>query len=453
MLKRRTLLSATLASGLAHAVAAAAQTPRRVLIIGAGMAGLAAAGMLARAGHSVTLLEARQRVGGRVATDRQTLGFACDTGAGWIHGPDAGNPITALAAQAGAKTFVTRDDSVRVFNLQGRDVTDTQFSPQAERASAALFKKLNRWANQHTDADLSLAEAIRQLDPATLRDPFRLYALTTNTEFDAGGPLEQLSALHWADDEKFSGNDVILPQGYDAVPQLLARQAVQAGARLQLDTEVSHISYNSKGVKVRTNKGEWEADALICTLPLGVLKTQKISFSPALPSPHRQAIENLGVGRVNKVFCHFDAAFWPPHIQYFGYHAPQRGLLAYWLNYTTFSPIPCLVGICSGHAGAHLEGLSDDQVRAEVASALRAMFGNNTPAPKAILCSRWGADPYASGSYSFAAQGTGTDDYAQLAQPISSNLLLAGEHTSAAYRGTVHGAYLAGIQAAKLLAP
>ena len=126
-------------------------------------------------------------------------------------------------------------------------------------------------------------------------------------------------------------------------------------------------------------------------------------------------------------------------------------MLAYWLNYTTFSQIPCLVGICSGNAGAVVDGMSDSAVLAEVTTALRAMFGSKTPAPKSILCTRWGADPFAMGAYSFAANGSSTADYAQLAQPIRDNVLLAGEHTSTAYRSTVHGAYLSGVRAANSL--
>ena len=415
------------------------------------MSGLAAAITLARAGNQVTVLEARHRVGGRVVTDRQTLGFPCDTGAGWIHGPDGGNPITALAAKARATTFVTNDDSVSVFNQQGRDVTDAQFNPQRIHAFDQLLDKASQRAIRHSSGDMSLAEALRQVDPAALSDPYRLYTLTTDTEFDGGGSLEKMSARYWNDDEKFPGKDVIFPQGYDVVPLLLAQQAQEAGVRIQLQTEVTNITWSNSGIKVRSKQGTWKADGLVCTLPLGVLQQKQIQFTPALPDAHQNAITALGVGRVNKVFCHFDSAFWPKDVQYFGYHAPERGLLAYWLNYTTFSPTPCLVGICSGNAGALVETMDDAQVQAEVHSALRQMFGNKARAPRAILCTRWGQDPFAAGAYSFAAQGSSTDDYAQLAQPISHNMILAGEHTSPTYRGTVHGAYLAGIAAANKL--
>ena len=450
MLNRRTLLGATAAAlSASAAMLVRAKTPKQLLILGAGMAGLSAAIALARAGHRVTVLEARNRVGGRVATDRQTLGFACDTGAGWIHGPEGGNPLTALAVQAGASTFITQDDSVQVFDSRGQDVTDAQFGSAGDGKFQALLQKLTRWSENHTGADPSLAEAIGQLDRSALSNPYTLYPLSTDTEFDAGGPLEQLSALHWAEDEKFPGRDVIFPQGYDALPRWLAQPATDAGVRIELNTVAHRIAHDAAGVRVYTHQGEYAAQALICTLPLGVLQAGRVVFDPPLPAQHRAAIQKLGVGRVNKVFCHFDTTFWPRAVQYFGYHAPVRGLLAYWLNYRTFSNIPCLVGICSGNAGAAIERMTDAQIQAEVTTALRTMFGSNTPPPKAVLCTRWGADPFALGSYSFAAQGSAASDYAQLAQPVSRRLVLAGEHTSANYRATVHGAYLAGLEAAR----
>ena len=279
--KRRTLLQAALAAGLAGALPVTAQTDKHILVIGAGMAGLAAAITLAHAGHKVTVLEARNRVGGRVVTDRQTLGFACDTGAGWIHGPEGGNPITRLAAQAGAKTFVTNDDSVRVFNLLGQDITDAQFSRERTNAFDKILDKASRWANRPANNKLSLADSIQQVAPSALSDPYSVYGLTTDTEFDGGGPLEQLSARHWSDDEKFPGDDVIFPQGYDVIPLLLAQQAKKAGVHIQLQTEVTQIAWGNKGISVQTKQGSYTADGLVCTMPLGVLQQNQVQFMPA----------------------------------------------------------------------------------------------------------------------------------------------------------------------------
>ncbi len=451
MVQRRSFLAAT-AGGFAWSwPVAKAQKPKSIIVIGAGVAGLGAAVQLAAAGHQVTVLEARDRVGGRVVTDRKELGFPCDTGAGWIHGPDGGNPVTELASKANSKTYLTKDDSVRVFDSTGQDVSKEQFGSRGDGKFKALLAKVESWGEEHAGSDQSLFDVIRQFDAGALADPYIQYPLTAYVEFDAGGPLEKLSALHWAGDEKFPGDDVIFPAGYDAIPLWLAQQAKQAGVQILLGTQVVRVDHSASAVSVVTDKGVFNGQAAVCTLPLGVLKSGKVTFQPALPSAQQASIARIGVGSVNKVFCSFDKPFWPEDVQYFGYHAPQRGLMAYWLNYRTFSDINCLVGICMGNAGFTVEALSDAQVKAEATKALRTMFGAKAQEPKAILCTRWSADPLALGAYSFNAKGASSADFSQLAKPVSSSLILAGEHTSEKYRATVHGAYLSGLRAAKLV--
>jgi monoamine oxidase len=294
-----------------------------------------------------------------------------------------------------------------------------------------------------------LLEALKKVDFAALDDPLVIYPLTAYTEFDAGGPAERLSAAHWGDDEKFPGKDVIFPGGYDAIAQLLAQQAVKAGAQIRLDTVVQSVDHGGSSVTVTTNKGEVTGQIAICTLPLGVLRAGKVQFSPPLPEGHTASIARVEVGSVNKIFCRFDKAFWPTDVQYFGFHAPQRGLLAYWVNYRTFSNINCLVGICTGNAGALVDKMSDAQASAEATQALKSMFGAKATAPNAVLCSRWNSDPFAMGAYSFTSVGSSAADFVQMGQSASARLLMAGEHTSEKYRATVHGAYLSGVRVAK----
>ena len=101
----------------------ASTTRRHVVVIGAGMAGLAAARKLTDAGNVVTVLEAKNHIGGRVYTERSVDGIPMDLGAGWIHGPSSGNPIVGLLNQTKAPTYLTNDSSVTVVNSADQDVT------------------------------------------------------------------------------------------------------------------------------------------------------------------------------------------------------------------------------------------------------------------------------------------------------------------------------------------
>lgn len=425
-----------------------AQKKGAVLVLGAGVAGLTAARDLARAGLNVTVLEARSRIGGRVVTDRSVLGFPCDLGAGWIHGPDGGNPITPLAAEAKAPTFLTNDDSVIVFNANGEDVSAEQFGNLGDAKYKQLMERLEDWGESSADTSLPLDKAIERLWPDALTDPYLAYPLTAYVEFDAGGPLEKLSALKFQNDEKYPGKDVLFPAGYDAIPNLLAEQAKKAGANIILDVVVQSVEH-SNGVKVVTSKGEYSGTYALCTLPLGVLKKGAVRFTPDLPAAHTSAIRRVEMGNVNKVFCRFDKTFWPEETQYFGFHAQPRGMFAYWLSYRTFSNLNCLVGIASGNAGLTMETWGADQLKSEVTKTLRSMFGSKALAPNAVLPSRWNADLFAGGAYSFASVGTSRKDFAVMGSPASKNLYFAGEHTHELYRATVHGAYLTGVREAK----
>jgi monoamine oxidase len=106
------------------------------------------------------------------------------------------------------------------------------------------------------------------------------------------------------------------------------------------------------------------------------------------------------------------------------------------------------VGIATGNAGLTMEAWDNEKIKSEVTQTLRTMFGSAATAPSAILPTRWTADPFAGGAYSFGSVGTSREDFAQMGMPASENLFFAGEHTHESYRATVHGAYLTGLREA-----
>jgi monoamine oxidase len=411
-----------------------------VIVIGAGVAGLAAARRLVQLGYEVIVLEATQEIGGRVRTDH-TLGAPFEVGAGWIHGPD-GNPVSDLAKAAGSATFATDDDSSAVFSEAGE-----RQSPAAVFAAQDRLARLYQRIDATFDTVRPLAKAIGQLDPSALETPLTRWMLSAYTEFDTGGPLESLSALHFDEDEAFDGADVVLTQGYDAIPRHLAQ-----GLDIRLGHPVETIEYEAgDGASVYANGAEFEADFIICTAPLGVLQAQAIAFDPPLPQAMRASLGRLAMGNVTKIALKFAEAHWPVETQYFGLMTGEKGRWNYFLNYRTFSDENILLGLSVGAYAAKTEAMSDTEMTADAMDAVRTMFGRDVPEPQDVRLTRWSQDPFSRGAYSYAAHGAKPDDFDALAAPVEKTLLFAGEHTTFRHHGTVHGAYLSGLEAARIL--
>lgn len=410
------------------------------IVIGAGVAGLAAAAQLKQAGAEVLILEAQNRIGGRIFTE-QYQGLAVEIGAAWVHKPK-GNPITKLARKAGGKFYLTSDDSVMYFDVTGNRISDSKIS-HAE-------KKFNRWlakASNYAEKknkDISLEKALKGTNRAALQSPLTKFFLSAYLEFDFGSDISQMSAWYYNEDKEFAGEDIILTNGYSTLTNYLSR-----GLDIRLNNYVKKIEYGSDGVAVTTNKGIYEAYAAVVTVPLGVLKKQQIKFDPPLPKKKRKAIRKLGMGNVNKVFLIFDKPFWPVKTQYFGYMANTKGKYNYFVNCRTFSKVNALVTFAFGAFADKIEKQSNAQIQADVMTNLRAMFGSKAKDPKKIIVTRWRKDRFAHGAYSYNAVGAKRKDFTQIGKPVGKALYFAGEHTSADYAGSVHGAYMSGIRAAK----
>jgi monoamine oxidase len=154
------------------------------------------------------------------------------------------------------------------------------------------------------------------------------YAINSDIEHEYAADVDWLSLYHWDEPYHFGGEEVIFPQGYDALAHGLA-QALD----VRLNHVVSKIEHGEQGVTVTTNRGEFEADQVVVTLPLGVLKRHALEFSPTLPTRKQQAIERLGMNVLNKVYLRFPAAFWrEDDTDWIGYIAENKGEWAEALN-------------------------------------------------------------------------------------------------------------------------
>jgi monoamine oxidase len=161
------------------------------------------------------------------------------------------------------------------------------------------------------------------------------------------------------------------------------------------------------------------------------------------------AINNLGMGLLNKVYLRFPQVFWDEQSDLLDYIAQNRGEWAEWLNIYKYTGKPILLGFNAATYARQIEPLSDEMMVAAAMKTLRTIHGPSIPEPEAWLITRWASDPLAGGSYSYLPPGASPDDYDDLAEPVADRLFFAGEATSREYAATVHGAYLSGLAAAE----
>ncbi len=403
---------------------------QRVMVVGAGMAGLAAARRLTDAGVAVTVLEARSRIGGRTWTDT-SLGMPVDLGAAWLHGTD-GNPLMALADEIGARTVETDFESVAL--LDGGDIVDADATAVTLNAWAQTLEEVYGLA-ENADADASVADALSEF--VDTDDPFVQWCIAATITAEYAADPDQLALRWFGSESELDGPDLILPGGYGQLVDHLAR-----GQTVELDTVVTRIVHDGTEARVETNRGVFTADRVIVTVPLGVLKADAIVFDPPLPELKRRAVERLGFGLLDKVVLRFDEPFWPEDPDTFGLVGRDRPVSDL-INGVRFAEVPLLVGLRGGSNALVREGHSEGQTIDEVTSALGA------PDPVGALVTRWAADPFARGSYSFLGVGSSPDDQRALAEPVGDRLGFAGEATHVEFFATVHGAYLSGLREAE----
>lgn len=409
----------------------------KVIVVGAGMAGLATALHLQKHGVEVQIIEAQAKVGGRIRTDR-SLAIPFDEGASWIHGPRR-NPISNLARRAGAETFRTDDFNLAIFDTDGSQYPEEMLN-QAEELFESYLDAMNGTEQE------SFADVFYREHPELRNNRLWTFMLSAYLEFDTGGDISELSSLDFYDDKAFRGADLIITNGYDTLTNFMAN-----GLDISLNTAVESINYEGDGVMVTTKQASFAADYVVVTVPLGVLKHDVIHFNPILPENFQDAIAKLYMGSVNKYLCLWDEAFWDSSLQYIGYTAASKGKFNYFLNLKTFSPANALMTFTFGDYSKEAELMSDAEVTSEIMKHLSAIYGSDTPEPTTMLRSKWHSNPYSYGAYSFASKQTRSDIFDTFTENVDGKLFFAGEHTSRDYRGTVHGAYLSGIRAANNL--
>lgn len=606
--------------------------PGRIIVIGAGLAGLTAARQLQRFGLEVIVLEARNRVGGRVVTVRKG-NITQDLGPFALNGI-TGNPTAVLGRQLNVSVTelkqkiplyeskidkngqtvahmvdplleraIEREHSKImegtrviknnykietykgnpfpvgmsvdwVMKLQEKNVKDEQ--KRHLKSIESLYKQLL----DNTSRKLARAKTIKDLNSqlssmktipqeevfhkdqvlidtfnrrSIIRDldiAFKEYKLLTEKEDELHSKIDELSknfpsdtylslndrkildwhfaeleyalgcpinklGIHYEDDEAmFDGSHWMLVHGFNQITE-----GMKQNLNINLSTAVKKIVIKKNSCKVIAYNPdipnpplvEYTADAVLCTLPLGILQEsiihshqastetskmeqirtvqrgpQPLVFQPPLPKWKTQALNRIGYGNLNKIVLIFDRVFWDPSIHLIGtvnHKALHRGeLFLFW----HFLRAPVLTGLFSGESADYIEKLSDLEIQERTLGLLRSIYGtSNVPAPKECIVTRWRKDPWSKGAWSYLQTGAKSANYEDASKPCTLSadeksfkdkskmdfdrdstveyshamstedcprLFFAGEHTDRNHFASAHGAILSGLREASRIA-
>lgn len=421
----------------------------RVVVIGAGLAGLAAANALVAAGVDVVVLEARDRLGGRVQT-AQLGGFGVDLGAAWIHQPD-GNPLTALAGRVGVRQ--------RPFDVDGLIAGGALVDERGGRLEGQSRREVVRRAAGFEGAVAGLAAAhgaraplaalvdayaARDHDPA--RAAWLRFVLRVALETAFAAPLEEVPAAALLVPVPYGGGDDAPVGGYGVLVDALA-----AGLPVRRRMVVRAVHVGQDGVDVETADGGVERGShVLVTLPLGVLKGGSVAFSPALPPPKVAAIAALGFGDFEKVVLRYDERSWGSGSSGFLLRRDDTPLRA-WIDATDPVGAPTLVALAAGSAGRAVAAVAESAILVQARDLLAQATRRALPPELAAAVTRWGTDPFSRGAYTYLALGSGPAEIETLAAPAFGRVLFAGEATSPHRFAHTDGAFTSGVREAKRL--
>lgn len=431
----------------------------RVVVVGAGMAGVVAARLLKDSGFGVTVLEARSRLGGRVWTDG-SLGVPLDLGGSWVHGV-AGNPLTLWCEKLGIA--LTESEGERLL-IDPRATAPTRDRQRRQaRLGRAAFKAAMEWASWKSRAmarlkgprSVSVKEAVDPLLQASwLPEIDRLVIATfvEGSEGVQGAPYEAVAAEEWWPTEGLDRN---------AQPKGGFRHLIEDAAEgldVRLNAPVERIAWSGAGVTaVLADGGKIEADRVVVTVPLGLLRAGLPTLDPLPPPDQQRAVARLGYGAgvLGKIYLRFPYRFWPDEPKWFGRlpdSPDRRGTFNTWVSHHHETGLPILLSFCGGATAVRLDrSASEAEVVAVAMGSLRKMFGSDIPEPERVAYPRWLSDPWSRGGYSYPGVGSAPEDREIFARPLVDRVFFAGEATEPVEYGTVHAALWSAEQTAEAL--
>uniref|UniRef100_A0A7N6C2G6 [histone-H3]-N(6),N(6)-dimethyl-L-lysine(4) FAD-dependent demethylase n=1 Tax=Anabas testudineus TaxID=64144 RepID=A0A7N6C2G6_ANATE len=393
---------------------------KNVVVIGAGASGLAAARQLQNFGTQVVVLEARERIGGRVWDD-SSMGLSVGRGAQIVNGC-VNNPIALMCEQLGIKMHKL-GERCDLFQ-EGGQVTDPAIDKRMDFHFNAILDVVSEWRKDKSqNQDTPLGEKVQEVKKNFLQESGIQFSELeekvlqfhlSNLEFACGSTLDQVQA----------------------------------------------IDYSGDVVRVTsTNGSQWTAQKVLVTVPLTLLQKNLIQFNPPLSERKLKAIHSLGAGIIEKVALQFPCRFWDSKIQgadYFGHIPPgpdKRGMFSVFYDMDPQGKQAVLMSVITGDAVPAIRDMEDKEVVDECMKVLRELFKEQeVPEPLHFFVTHWSKDMWSQMSYSFVKMGGSGEAYDILAEDVQGKVFFAGEATNRHFPQTVTGAYLSGVREASKMA-